>query len=138
MPTGVYIRTEEHKRKISIANQDKKLTEEHKRKIGDFFRGKRLSNEHIKKISGERSHRWKGGRRKELGYVLIYKPEHPFAVKKYVQEHRLIVEEARKITLNPWMIVHHINGIKDDNRLENLRVMTRSEHTSLHFIKIKT
>lgn len=27
MPTGVYIRTEEHKRKISIANQDKKLRE---------------------------------------------------------------------------------------------------------------
>jgi hypothetical protein len=29
-------------------------------------------------------------------------------------------------------VVHHINGVRDDNRLENLQLMTTSEHISLH------
>lgn len=47
-------------------------------------------------------------------------------------EHRVIVEEklGRKLLKNES--VHHINGDKRDNRIENLVVMNKAEHHSLH------
>lgn len=47
-------------------------------------------------------------------------------------EHRVIVEQAigRKLTTNEQ--VHHINGVKHDNRIENLQLLTNAEHQKLH------
>lgn len=77
---------------------------------------------------------WQGGRiRISCGYVLLRQPDHPNAnINGYEFEHRLVMEEYIGRYLTPDEIIHHINGIKNDNRIENLRLMTRAEHMSLH------
>ena len=47
-------------------------------------------------------------------------------------EHRVVWERANGPIL-PKRIIHHINGNKSDNRLENLECITQSEHMKLHF-----
>lgn len=67
------------------------------------------------------------------GYVLCKCPEHPRAdICGYVPEHTLVVEAAIGRFLREDEVVHHINRVRDDNRLENLQLMTRKEHCSLH------
>lgn len=76
---------------------------------------------------------WKGGRRLAAsGYIMIFKPDHPHNCYKYVREHRLVMEKKLKRYLRTDEIVHHINGIKTDNRIENLQITTRAEHNTIH------
>lgn len=58
------------------------------------------------------------------GHILIFKPNH-HAVRYdgYVMEHRVIWEQSHNACLLPWANVFHINGIKTDNRPENLKAM---------------
>jgi hypothetical protein len=68
------------------------------------------------------------------GYIKIHCPEHPLADDKgYVLEHRLVMEAHLGRTLLPTEVVHHINGDKEDNRIENLMLFSdTADHTAHH------
>ena len=80
---------------------------------------------------GERSARWKGGRIMRRGYVLIWTPDHRQGsrpgTRKYKFEHRVIMEEMLGRPLLATENVHHKNGVRDDNRRENLELWTRGQ-----------
>lgn len=77
---------------------------------------------------GSCSSNWKGGRTvdKRTGYVFIWKPGHPNAgmgkSKQYVAEHRLVMSEHLSRPLLTCENIHHKNGNRADNRLENLEL----------------
>lgn len=75
-------------------------------------------------FSDKKHWNWKGGRYKSQGYIMVYSPKHPYAANKnYVLEHRLVMEKKLGRYLKPSERVHHRNGIKDDNRPENLELI---------------
>lgn len=62
----------------------------------------------------------------DRGYKLIYVNGYP------VKNHIYIMEQYLGRKLNPNEVVHHKNFNPLDNRIENLQLMTRAEHTGLH------
>jgi hypothetical protein len=73
------------------------------------------------------------------GYKMIKSPNHPYCTKQgYVKEHKLVMEKIMGRYILPTEIVHHINGIKDDNRPENLKLFANSsEHHKYTHINIQ-
>lgn len=78
--------------------------------------------------------KWKGGRKIDVyGYVLVKLRNYRHCNNQgYVFEHRYIYEQYHKCCLLPWIVIHHKNEIRNDNRIENLEPMTHKEHHRLH------
>lgn len=78
---------------------------------------------------------WRGGRRIDRGYVILSVPsDTPGRNKRHntMLEHRYVMQKHLGRPLASAEHVHHRNGITDDNRIENLEVMSKSEHSALH------
>ena len=125
----------------------KHLTVEAKRKISEknkgrpsSLKGRHLSKETKEKISKAHKGRFRnktefGGHKKQRqdGYICVYVPNHKNATKEgYVMEHILIMEHHIGRYLKDDEVVHHKNKIRNDNRIENLQLMTFKEHAGFH------
>jgi hypothetical protein len=67
------------------------------------------------------------------GYVFVKCPDNPRATREgFVKRAVLIMEQSLGRYLLSIEHLHHINGIRDDDRLENLTILTNSEHARLH------
>lgn len=81
--------------------------------------------------NGANHPRWKGGI--DNGYVYAHSPNHP--CKDHhgrVRQHRLVIEKHLGRFLLPDEVVHHINGDKKDNRIENLELFSsHGQHTAI-------
>lgn len=79
-----------------------------------------------------RIHNGKPAIRDSAGYIRVWQPDHPKAFRNgWVLEHRIVMEGVVGRYLETDEHVHHINGIKDDNRPENLAVLGHGEHSTL-------
>lgn len=125
------------------------LTPEQKRAMGmanvgnKYCLGKTRSRETRVKISEARKGSFKKSslygahtKKRRDGYIYVYCPNHPFcSAEGYVMEHRLAMERKIGRYLEDYEVVHHKNGNRADNRLENLELMTKKDHARYHMIE---
>ena len=118
----------------SVDGRARKLGLTDKKRSGNRIKG--LKKPWVKEYTPFREGKdhigWKGGRYKAGGYIHVYDPGNPFIARKYVKEHRFVMEKYLGRYLRPDEIVHHINGVKDDNRIENLELATTRTHHPGH------
>lgn len=83
----------------------------------------------------ERMHNGKAARQDRQGYVMVWQPDHPNkSFHGWQYEHRLVAEQTVGRYLRSDEHVHHINGVKHDNAIENLAVMDGVDHAILSSI----
>lgn len=88
---------------------------------------------HFKQFKGIKNHKWKGGGMTGDGYKWIYDFGNPMADSRgRVREHRYIMSKKIGRPLTRFEEIHHINGNKLDNRIENMILVSKSEHMSIH------
>ncbi len=120
-------------------------------RLGRLIKGHHMSKEtkeklrlaHLGKphLAGSKNPMWRGGKSIVDGYIYIYQPNHPFATKKhknnkrkiYVLESHLVMEKYLGRYLKPPEVVHHKNGNRMDNRIENLKLFpNHAVHIKIH------
>jgi len=115
------VRSEETKAKVSKANKGRLVGEKN-----PLYGVRRF---------GEDNPAYKGGiHYTKQGYVRILNIKHPLCDHHgYVLRSRLVMEKHLGRFLLPEEVIHHINGIKDDDRIENLKLYSCiNEHSRYH------
>lgn len=90
---------------------------------------------HYQAVHGGRNR--KTGTMVHRGYVLEWNPDHPNSVKGYVYQHRLVMERHIGRLLTDDEAIHHLNHIRNDNRVENLELMNKVDHSRLHALELR-
>lgn len=123
----------------------KPFTEAERKQRAINATGRKLSESAKRAISEANSCNYNGlngyGHTKQhnRGYVLAYVPKHPHAHKDgYVMLHTVLMEREIGRYLAEDEVVHHINHNRSDNRIENLRLMKKKEHCSMHMKERRT
>ncbi len=97
-------------------------------------RGQPISRQCRKCCYRENHPAWKGGRRTKDDYVYINLGRDSFFSPMtdkggWILEHRLVIAKHLNRCLLPWEAVHHRNGVKNDNKVENLELLSaQKEH----------
>lgn len=131
MPSGIYDRA---KSKPNSGWFKKCHPSHNKGKSPSIKTRIKMSKNHAD-FTGSKHPRWNGGKRKTAqGYFYIYSPNHPYKnLNNCVKRSRLVMESAIGRYLRPSEIIHHINEIKDDDRIENLQLLpNKGAHSSIH------
>jgi hypothetical protein len=111
----------------SYNRKGKKHSEETKSLISKNRKGK---------YKGKNHHRWNNGSVIVSGYKYVSCPEHPNSTKAgYILESRFIMEKHINRYLTNNEIIHHKNKNTFDNRIENLEILTKEEHSTLHALE---
>lgn len=82
-----------------------------------------LSRGEARRVSGANHYRWKGGEYREHGYVYV-----SIGKSKHRNRSHIVWEQTHGQPLPKGWVIHHLNGIKDDDRPENLLAMPKNKH----------
>ena len=81
---------------------------------------------------GPKARNWRGGRYvTESGYVMIYHPGHPRSHHAYVREHIVIMEQHIGRSIGRNETIHHKDGNRQNNKIENLVLMASKTHSKI-------
>ena len=108
------------------------------------YRNNKPSNQRCRKCShkGNLHRSWNGGFTNSRGYILIWLTPMDFFysmcnINDYVLEHRLVMAKHLGRCLHLWETVHHKNHKRDDNRIENLQLVSNEFHQQLTILENK-
>ena len=135
---------ERQKKKISESLMGHSVSEKTREQCGSIWRGKcpptAFKRGHLKPrnahkfLRGSKNPNWKNGMKMVKGYWYTTDKGHPFATKQgYVKRSRAVMEKEIGRFLELEEVVHHKNGIKDDDRIDNLMLFdNQSDHIKFH------